>query len=124
MRKRVRLAGRLAGFVTIPLDIFIQVTYYAELNCLDRSLTAEQIASCLNPQDLLQMLRTARIFLGVLTSKTSKPIWQSAFDNLPGVPKCPPDLSEIGYAALIFNKFCQVRLSTVLLCYRLISSPP
>lgn len=41
-------------------------------------------------------------------SRSSASTWKEARENEPGLPDCPPDLSEPQYANLCFGKYCMV----------------
>ena len=47
-------------------------------------------------------------------SKSSRPIWKTALDNVAELPPCPDDLSEPLYAALVFDVHCFVRRALLL----------
>jgi len=52
-----------------------------------------------------------KTFHNTLTSKSSRRIWVAAFDNIPQArrpPPCPENLTEIGYANLLYNPRCMV----------------
>ncbi|OBZ76962.1 hypothetical protein A0H81_03070 [Grifola frondosa] len=42
-----------------------------------------------------------------LLGTTSAKYWTAARQNVPGLPDCPPDMSEIRYAFLVFGKYCE-----------------
>ena len=61
--------------------------------------------------ELLNLSRTCKIFRKVLMTEDSSTVWRTARMNL-GVPDCPPDLTEWGYADLLFCRGnCYVYLS-------------
>ena len=74
-------------------------------------LFINQIASHVQPLDLLYLSRTTRTIRSILMSKRSKPIWCQARKNYPvEFPECPTDLmNEPQFAAVVFDKYCQVR---------------
>src|SRR6188768_899373 len=41
-------------------------------------------------------------------NRSSAPIWRHCRSNIPGLPKCPADLSEPQYAKLMFDLSCNV----------------
>lgn len=69
-----------------------------------------QIFGQLGPMDLLSLTRTSKSLRAVLLSRSSISIWKQAFGNVnpPGLPECPPDLTEPQYAELVFGKTCTV----------------
>ena len=70
---------------------------------------ATQIFSLLHPRDLLKVSWTTKAFRGVITDRSSKPIWKKSLASVDGLPPCPRDLSEPAYAALLFSPYCSVR---------------
>ncbi|KAJ7470865.1 hypothetical protein FB451DRAFT_1037580, partial [Mycena latifolia] len=74
-----------------------------------------QIFYYLLPADVLFLARLCRPLRAFLMSKASESrhIWRQAFINLnldgPPLPACPPDLSEVQYASLVFSPHCHVR---------------
>ncbi|KAH8118218.1 hypothetical protein DFH11DRAFT_1573061 [Phellopilus nigrolimitatus] len=85
--RRIRLTGRLAMMMSMPIDVFCEVAHY------------------LGPDDLLHMSRSAKVLRELLMSKSSKPIWRSA-EEAAGLPECPPDLNSPQYASFIYDTFC------------------
>ncbi|KAG9118263.1 hypothetical protein FRC07_007307 [Ceratobasidium sp. 392] len=65
-----------------------------------------EIATHLTPADLLSLARTSKFFRKIFISRSSRPIWQAAFHNIPNAPPCPPELNEPQYASLLFSKTC------------------
>ncbi|KAI0355494.1 hypothetical protein OH77DRAFT_1521046 [Trametes cingulata] len=84
---RVR-AGRLADLMDMPMDIFLE------------------IVTKLHPLDLLRFARVSKYFRSLLMGKKSRHLWVAAFENVPGVPPCPPYISEPRYAAALFDQYC------------------
>ncbi|KAH9895117.1 hypothetical protein C8Q73DRAFT_790295 [Cubamyces lactineus] len=78
------------GILNMPLDILI------EIFCL------------VSPRDLLALARTSKDFRSYLMSRRSAPCWRSARHTVPGLPKCPSDLSEPMYASLLFTEECSI----------------
>ncbi|EJC98196.1 uncharacterized protein FOMMEDRAFT_23771 [Fomitiporia mediterranea MF3/22] len=79
--------GNHESFMNMPVDIFYK------------------IANHLTPHDILNLSRTSKGLRSVLTSKKSENIWHAAREALE-MPECPPDLSEMQYADLVFGKHC------------------
>ncbi|KAK7451279.1 hypothetical protein VKT23_012619 [Stygiomarasmius scandens] len=67
-----------------------------------------EIFSYLDTEDILHLSRTCRDLRGILSSITSDFIWRHARCNAPQLPPLPKDLSEIKYAHLLFDQFCDV----------------
>ncbi|KAI0350466.1 hypothetical protein OH77DRAFT_1371795, partial [Trametes cingulata] len=67
-----------------------------------------QIAASLRPADLLTLSRLDRRTRRCLMSKKSRAIWVEALQNVPGLPACPPFMSEPLYVALLFGDSCMV----------------
>ncbi|KLO11644.1 hypothetical protein SCHPADRAFT_460961 [Schizopora paradoxa] len=88
VRMNVRL-GQLSGFKKIPSDIVFE------------------IASYLEPPDLLHLTRTNYWLRSLLLSKKAAPVWKRARESL-GMPERPKDLSEPAYASLVFDCDCQL----------------
>ncbi|KAG8785308.1 hypothetical protein FRC12_017746 [Ceratobasidium sp. 428] len=65
-----------------------------------------EIAVHLSPADLLSLARSNKCFRNIFTSRSSRHMWQAAFQNLPELPECPPSLSELNYASLLFSGIC------------------
>ena len=54
----------------------------------------------------------SKAFHIVLTNKYSRRVWVAAFRSIPEnqlPPPCPEDLSEVGYANLLYSLCCAVR---------------
>lgn len=49
-------------------------------------------------------------------SRTSAPMWKTAFSLEHDIPRCPNNLSFPAWAHLVFDKFCHVRIIAVLFC--------
>ncbi|EJC98310.1 uncharacterized protein FOMMEDRAFT_137196 [Fomitiporia mediterranea MF3/22] len=79
--------GQPETFMNTPVDIFYKIAKY------------------LTPRDLLCLSRTSKGLRSVLTSKQTDNIWRTARETFE-LPNCPPDLSEIQYAELVFGKHC------------------
>lgn len=85
---RGRNVGKLARLLEMPVDIFCEISQH------------------LKPIDLIQLSRSSKSFNHMLTSRSSKSIWRAARGAFPDLPDCPSDLSEPGYAKLVFLKEC------------------
>ncbi|GJE90741.1 F-box protein [Phanerochaete sordida] len=65
-----------------------------------------EIFSKLQPGDLTALSRSNKAFRKMLLHRSSITIWQAARNNVPGLPDCPPELSEPAYANLVFTSNC------------------
>ncbi|KAI0371427.1 hypothetical protein BV20DRAFT_1067527 [Pilatotrama ljubarskyi] len=81
-------AGRLADLMDMPMDIFLE------------------IVTKLHPLDLLRFARVSKHFRSLLMGRKSRHLWVAAFENVPGVPPCPPYVCEPRYAAALFDQYC------------------
>ncbi len=73
-------------------------------NCLYR-----QIASHLQPLDLLHLARASLELRETLMSRKMRSVWIAARKNLdPPMPDCPEGMSEPAYASLVFEAQCIV----------------
>lgn len=61
-----------------------------------------------NPYDVLKLARTTKDFRSLLLNRSSSSIWKAAFSNFPGLPDCPPGMSEPAWANLVFSPRCSV----------------
>ncbi|KAI0684347.1 hypothetical protein C8Q76DRAFT_314579 [Earliella scabrosa] len=84
---RVR-TGKLKDLMNVPLEIFYEVVTWLE------------------PLDLLHLARTSKELRALLMSKGNSRLWKAARRNKPGLPDCPPHLSEPRYAASLFDHHC------------------
>ncbi|KAG8718246.1 hypothetical protein FRC09_012950 [Ceratobasidium sp. 395] len=90
-KKQVRgKQGRLEGLMKMPIDIFTE------------------IALNLMPKDIISLARANKSFRTLLMTKSSIHVWRGAMRNVPGIPACPPDLSEPHYLALIYAPNCSM----------------
>ncbi|QRV72002.1 hypothetical protein RhiJN_00016 [Ceratobasidium sp. AG-Ba] len=87
--------GRLAGLMQMPIDIFTEIAAY------------------LMPKDIITLSRSSRFFRKLLLSKSAIHIWHGSMRNVPGLPPCPPDMSEPHYLALIYAHNCSFCGTTV-----------
>ncbi|KAI0721707.1 hypothetical protein C8T65DRAFT_800234 [Cerioporus squamosus] len=85
--------GGLKDMPTLPLDVLVE------------------IVSHMHPKDLLNMSRASRDFRSFLLNRTNAGLWRAARSNVPGLPDCPPFLSEPAYANLVFSFQCHVSTS-------------
>ena len=116
-RGKRRNAGNLSLLPDMPLDILREVSAWT-ISVTDDGYThggasGVQILSLVCPVDLLRMSWANKTFRNVLTSNSSRQIWIAAFDNIPEARRPPPrpeDLTEIGYANLLYNPCCRVRV--------------
>ncbi|KAI0077450.1 hypothetical protein K474DRAFT_1707328 [Panus rudis PR-1116 ss-1] len=72
----------------LPLDIFYELLGHS------------------TPIELLCLARTNKQFRQILMRKAAARYWKAARENVPGLPDCPPDLSEPAYANLVFDPHC------------------
>lgn len=89
-----RKLGFLASLPSMPLDILFE------------------ILSHLKPYDVLRLARTTKDFRSLLLSRSSSPIWKAALGNIPGLPDCPPGMSEPAWTNLVFSPQCNFCLTT------------
>ncbi|KAJ6523798.1 hypothetical protein B0H10DRAFT_1974884 [Mycena sp. CBHHK59/15] len=67
-----------------------------------RKVAAISLFSQLEPKALLALSRTNHVFRSTLLSTTANGVWKRSRENVDG-PDCPPDLSELWWARLLFN---------------------
>ena len=104
-----RRSGRLSKFPAMPLDVMYEVCCLGSGWGPMLTSLATQIFSLLHPRDLLRVSWTTKAFRGVLTDRSSKPIWKTSLATVDELPPCPTDLAEPAYAALLFCPYCSVR---------------
>ncbi|CAE6534639.1 unnamed protein product, partial [Rhizoctonia solani] len=80
----------LDRFVNMPLDILTE------------------IASYLFPIDITTLSRSSKLFRDILMRRSSRHIWINAMRNIEMLPRCPSDMSEPAYLALLFSRYCTV----------------
>ncbi|OBZ71705.1 hypothetical protein A0H81_08983, partial [Grifola frondosa] len=81
--------GSLKDMPKMPLDIIFEISTHLE------------------PRDLLHLARTNKDFRALFTSRaSSEALWKAARRNVDGLPDCPPFLSELEYANLMFSSHC------------------
>ncbi|KIM85612.1 hypothetical protein PILCRDRAFT_339430 [Piloderma croceum F 1598] len=97
-----RKFGKLAQLMNMPLDVFFEITGHLE------------------PLDILRLSRVSKQFRVTFASKHSRHIWLTARRNI-HMPECPSDLTELQFASLMFEQYCQVRhlKSSVPICSHL-----
>ncbi|EJF66113.1 hypothetical protein DICSQDRAFT_152111 [Dichomitus squalens LYAD-421 SS1] len=82
-----------------------------------------EVFSHLHPYDLLRLARTTKAFRRLLLSRSSITIWRESLASVPGLPECPPDLTEPSYTNLLFDPHChfcvKARVMTVMWACRL-----
>jgi hypothetical protein len=108
-KKPKQAYGELKSMIGMPLDVLSEV-------CERRRSTVRgtlnefgmQIASHLHPLDLLQLSRVSADFRAIFTSRSALYMWTAARRNVPLLPDCPDDLSEMEYARLMFETDCEV----------------
>jgi len=76
--------------MTIPLDVFME------------------IASLLEPIDLLRLSRSTKFLRGILLNRQNAVLWRRARANIMNLLDCPDELSEPEYASLVFDRHCTV----------------
>ncbi|KAF8547193.1 hypothetical protein OG21DRAFT_951851 [Imleria badia] len=65
------------------------------------------IAADIHPLDLLSLARTCKSLRELLMDQSSAFVWETARRQV-GLPDCPADLTEPGYANLVFYPRCHV----------------
>lgn len=100
--------GTLAELMNVPMDVLFEVS--RRLYPIPLPLTARQIFGHLRPLDILHLARTTKEFRCLLMNRSASYIWKAARLNVPGLPDCPPDLTEPQWANLAFSQFCHVSL--------------
>ena len=64
------------------------------------------MATYMHPRDLLQFARTSHTYRSIIFSRTFRSVWRTILRTIPDLPKCPDDMSEPQYVALIFDTYC------------------
>lgn len=80
--------GSLKEFPDMPLDILFEVFSHIE------------------PMDLLNLARTSKPFRELLLHRSAASLWKQARQNVPGLPECPPFMSEPAFINLCFDSHC------------------
>ncbi|KDR78817.1 hypothetical protein GALMADRAFT_224061 [Galerina marginata CBS 339.88] len=57
--------------------------------------------------DVLNLSRTTKPLRAILLGSHARGVWRSALGGVRALPLCPPDLTEIKYASLAFDNWCQ-----------------
>ncbi|KAG8694866.1 hypothetical protein FRC08_008208 [Ceratobasidium sp. 394] len=86
--KQENVQEKQGGMTKIPVEIFTDIAHF------------------LSPGDLIALARLDRFFRNILLHSSSIKIWRQAESNVPGLPRCPFDMCEPQYAALLFSKHC------------------
>ena len=96
----------------VPMDVFFEVRMPLTSASYTRvQATVLQIASYLEPIDILQLSRASKDLWNTLHSKASRHAWIAARQNVyPPLPDCPYFLSEPAFAYLVFERSCEVSL--------------
>ncbi|KAI0329843.1 hypothetical protein GY45DRAFT_828154 [Cubamyces sp. BRFM 1775] len=88
-KARTRGVRKVLEVLNLPFDVFYEV------------------ASHLNPIDLLQLSRASKDLRSFLLSRKSRPLWSTVFKNIvPQMPACPEHISEPRYAHVVFERTC------------------
>lgn len=82
-----------------------------------------QIVKKLDPLALLRLAQSSKYFRSLLMTRSARHLWVASFRNVPGVPPCPPYISEPRYAAVLFDQYCFVRRLFYTPAYRLTALP-
>lgn len=67
-----------------------------------------EITSKLEPLHVLHLSRVSRQFMNVLANPNARHVWVAARRNIPDLPDCPTDMTEMQYASLLFERTCYV----------------
>lgn len=67
-----------------------------------------QVASSLEPLDLIYLSRVNKEFRATFMSRSARFVWTRVLESVPGLPSCPPDMTEPQYVSLIFEQLCSV----------------
>lgn len=107
-----RNVGKLMQVMNLPVDVFLEVCIIKcllPLRTLMQYLSHEQIASHLQPLDVLHLSRVSIELRETLMSRKMRSIWVAARNGMdPRMPECPEGLSEPRYASLVFETQCMV----------------
>lgn len=66
-------------------------------------LESRKIFGHLAPIDLLQLARVSKAFRQVLMAKSSAWLWRATWNNIPGTPSAPEDMTEPAWTQLLFG---------------------
>ncbi|KAJ3506348.1 hypothetical protein NLJ89_g6920 [Agrocybe chaxingu] len=86
--------GKLNSLLSMPLDILFEILGH------------------LKPYDLLRLARTTKDFRRLLMSKSSISVWKASLREVPGLPPCPPGMTEPAWTNLVFSPQCTYCLAT------------
>ncbi len=67
-----------------------------------------QVSSYLSPRDLLNLVRSSKVFARYLLNPSGTWVWKAVREAVLGFPPLPHDLTEQKYALLAFGVHCQV----------------
>ena len=109
-----RKTAKLSMLPDMPIDILYEVRGFFCIRCF-LTRRGSQIFSLVHPRDLMRISWTSKILNQFLTSKSSRHVWQASFEGIPEgekpPPPCPPEITEMGYAKLMYGQCCTVCLS-------------
>ncbi|CAA7265863.1 unnamed protein product [Cyclocybe aegerita] len=80
--------GKLNSLLNMPLDILFEILGH------------------LKPYDLLRLARTTKDFRRLLMNKSSISVWKASLREVPGLPPCPPEMTEPAWTNLVFSPQC------------------
>ena len=104
--------GRLSQLMNMPMDVLMEVRVPSlrQIRCIysTHHVDNAQIFGHLHPLDLLHLARTTKAFRRVLMHRSAISVWKAARATIPGLPDCPPELSEPQWANLAFDPQCHV----------------
>ncbi|CAL1712103.1 unnamed protein product [Somion occarium] len=66
-----------------------------------------EIATWLEPLDLLHLTRISKSFYEVFASKSYMKLWERVNKNVCMLPRCPPHLNNMQFISLLFEDHCQ-----------------
>lgn len=74
-------------------------------------LIFSQIFVHLKPADLLRLAWVSKSFRQILMTRDSAWLWKEVWNNIPGTPLCPEDMSVPAWTNLLFGgAYCHVRM--------------
>ncbi|KDQ62087.1 hypothetical protein JAAARDRAFT_148747 [Jaapia argillacea MUCL 33604] len=80
--------GKLRMLPEMPLDILFEIFGH------------------LLPLDLLRLAWTTKSLRRILMRRSARSVWIHTLANVPGLPECPPDLTEPQFSRLAFDPHC------------------
>ena len=107
-----RKKAKLSMLPEMPVDILYEVRRCL-LHCAIPDAWSSQIFSLVHTRDLIRISWTAKVFNEFLASKSSRHVWQASFSTIPKneqLPACPSEMTELGYANLLYGQYCMVRV--------------